>query len=83
MPAPAAPLSMDATVAFDDLVVERWHHIPCLMCQAARPGHDLLWRERETGFIPMFPLCQRGQRRPDHSDELAHAIQSWLHAEER
>jgi hypothetical protein len=34
MPAPTAPRCLDATVAFDDVLVERWHHAPCVLCQA-------------------------------------------------
>jgi hypothetical protein len=82
MPHPTAPRHVDATVAFDDVLVERWHHTPCVLCQAARPGHDILWMASETGFVAMFPLCQRCQRRPDKPVQLAHASQARLHPEE-
>jgi len=82
MPAPPSPRSLDATVAFDDLLMERFSHSPCVLCQATRPGHSVLWMERETGFVAMFPLCQPCHRRPDKPVQLAYAMQRRLHPEE-
>ena len=81
-PAPAAPRHIDETVAFDDLLMERWSRSPCVLCHESRPGHYVLWMDLETGFVMMFPLCQRCQRRPDRSLQLAAAVQRRLHPEE-
>ena len=72
---------MDATVMLDDLLLERFFRSPCVLCQATRPGHYVLWMERETGFVALFPLCQPCHRRPDKPVQLAHALQRRLHAE--
>ena len=82
MPAPTSSRHIDETVAFDDTLLERWYHSPCVLCHAPRPGHYVLWMERETGFVMMFPLCQPCQRRPDKHLELVHAMQRRLHPEE-
>ena len=79
---PGSPCHRDETVAFDDLLVERWHRAPCVLCQHAAPGYYVLWMEHETGFVAMFPLCQTCQRRPDKHAELAYAAQRRLHPEE-
>ena len=81
LPAPVSPRRMDATVAFDDLLIERWHRSPCVLCQAPRPGHYGLWLERETGFMVILPLCPRCDRRPERAVAMAHALQDRLHPE--
>jgi hypothetical protein len=82
MPDLASPRCVDALVAFDDLLVARWHRTPCVLCQAAQPGYYVLWMELETGFVAMFPLCQSCHRRPDTPVQLAYAMQRRLHPEE-
>ena len=82
MPEPTFPRHMDETVAFDDILVNRWHRSPCVLCHAPRPGHYVLWMELETGFVAMFPLCQACYQRPDKPVQLAHAMQRRLHPEE-
>jgi hypothetical protein len=82
MPEPVSPPHIDETVAFDDLFVNRWRRSPCVLCQRADPGYYVLWKEVETGFVAMFPLCQPCQRRPDKSVQLAYAMQRRLHPEE-
>ena len=77
-----SPHYRDEAVAFDDLLVERWHRAPCVLCQHAAPGYYVLWREHATGFVAMFPLCQPCQRRPNARAELASAVQYRLHPEE-
>ena len=77
-----APRPIDETVAFDDLIVNRWQRSPCVLCHASRPGRYVLWQEIETGFVVMFPLCEVCFRRPDRPDQLAYAIQRRLHPEE-
>jgi hypothetical protein len=79
---PTSPRRVDAIVAFDDLLVDRWHRTPCVLCQRAAPGYYVLWMEIETGFVAMFPLCQSCHRRPDTSIQLAYAMQRRLHPEE-
>ena len=79
---PTFPRHIDETVAFDDTLLERWYHSPCVLCHAPRPGHYVLWMERETGFVAMFTICQSCQRRSTLADELAHAMQRRLHPEE-
>jgi hypothetical protein len=81
-PAPAAQRPRDETVAFDDLLLERWSRSPCVLCHVSRPGHYVLWLEIETGFVAMFPLCQLCQRRPTQQVELASAMQRRLHPED-
>ena len=80
-PAPAAPRPRDETVAFDDLLLERWSRRPCVLCHAPHPGYYVLWINLETGFVMLFPLCQPCQRRPDRSLQLADAMQRQLHPE--
>jgi len=77
-----APRPIDETVAFDDLLVNRWRRSPCVLCQHAAPGYYVLWMENETGFVAMFPLCQTCQRRPDKPEQLAYAMHRRLHPEE-
>jgi hypothetical protein len=79
---PTSPRRVDATVAFDDLLVARWHRTPCVLCQAAQPGHYVLWMERETGCVAMCPLCRSCHRRPDQPVQLASAMQRRLDPEE-
>ena len=81
MPEPVSPHHIDETVAFDDLFMNRWHPSPCVLCQAPRPGHYVLWMEIATGFVAMFPLCEACQRHPEKPVELAYAMQRRLHSE--
>ncbi len=69
---------MDATVAFDDLLLERGFRSPCVLCQCAEPGYYVLWMVHRTGFVAMAPLCLSCQRHPDTPRRLAHAIQRRL-----
>ncbi len=82
MPEPVSPPHIDETVAFDDLLVQRWYRSPCVLCHAPQPGYYVLWMEYETGFVAMFPLCQACQRHPDKAVQLAYAMQRRLHPEE-
>ena len=80
--APTSPHPIDETVAFDDLFVNRWRQSPCVLCHTPRPGHYVLWMERETGFVMMFPLCPRCRRRSDISLQLAYVMHRQLHPED-
>ena len=81
-PVPAAPRPRDETVAFDDLLLERWSRSPCVLCHTPRPGYYVLWMDHETGFVMLCPLCQPCQRRPDRALQLADAMHRQLHPEE-
>ncbi len=70
--------AMDATVAFDDLLLERCFWSPCGHCQRAEPGYYVLWMVPRTGFVAMVPLYLSCQRHPDTPGRLAHAIQRRL-----
>ena len=79
---PTSPRRVDATGAFDDLFVARWHRSPCVVCQRAAPEHYVLWLEIETGCVALVPLCQACHRRPDTPVQLASAMQRRLHPED-
>jgi hypothetical protein len=78
MPALPPPRAVDATVAFDDLLLERFFRSPCGLCQHAEPGYYVLWMVDITGFVAMVPLCQSCQQHPDTPGRLAHAMQRRL-----
>ena len=78
MPDLTPPRPMDATVAFDDLLLERFLRSPCILCQRAAPGYYVLWMVESTGFVTMVLLCASCQRHPDTPGRLAHAIQRRL-----
>jgi len=82
MPEPTPWRHIDETVAFDDLLVNRWHRSPCVLCQSPRPEGYVLFMEGQTGFVAMFPLCQPCYRRPDKPVQLTDAMQRRLHPEE-
>ena len=53
-----------------------------LLCHTPRPGYYVLWMERASGFVAMFPLCESCARRPDKPLQLAYAMQRRLHPED-
>jgi hypothetical protein len=78
MPDLPPPRAVDATVAFDDLLLERFFRSPCVLCQPAAPGYYVLWMVPITGCVAMVLLCPPCQRHPDTPGRLAHAMQRRL-----
>ena len=81
MPGQPSPRCIDATVAFDDTLVLRFTHLPCVLCQCTNPGNFVWWQDTETGFVMMFMLCERCHQRPDKAARLTDVMACRLRRE--